>query len=149
MNSARHDAPLLAQPAPPGDWIAEVKLTNNLPATGEHNSIQSGLVLYQDDTHFLKLTLQSIGNTRQLEFARLDGPQSWGRAYLAAAAPEIYLRIARHGNIFTAYSSHDGLQWTRGPSWTLTAPQPRIALISAGGAGFVSRFSYVRVGERD
>jgi arabinan endo-1,5-alpha-L-arabinosidase len=126
----------------------ETKLSNNLPENVEHNSIESGIVLYQDDTHFLKLTMQAIGSTRQLEFAIKNG-STWGRAYLASAAPETWLRIARHGAVCTSYSSHDGVTWTRGPSWQLaTTSKARVALISAGGTGYLSRFEYVRVGER-
>jgi arabinan endo-1,5-alpha-L-arabinosidase len=143
-----HNAPLLSEPAPSGDWVVETKLSIDLPDSGQHNSVQAGLVIYQDDSHFLKLTLQSIDSTRQLEFARVNGPGIIGRSYLASAAPEIWLRIARHGSVYTSYSSHDGVQWTRGPSWTLTAPAARIALISAGGSGFTTRFEYLRVGER-
>jgi len=148
MTDAQHNAPLPSEAAPAGDFVVEVKLDNNVPDTGQHNSIESGLVIYQDDTHFLKLTLQSMDDTRQLEFAREDGAASWGRAYLASAASTTWMRIARYGNTFTSYSSHDGLQWTRGPSWNLAAPHARIALISAGGEGFVTRFEYLRVGER-
>jgi arabinan endo-1,5-alpha-L-arabinosidase len=149
LRDAQHNAPMLSETAPPGDYVVEVKLGNNLPATGEHNSIESGLVIFQDNQHFLKLTLQSIDDTRQLEFARKDGAASWGRAYLAAAAPEMWLRIAHHGSTYTSYSSHDGVTWTRGPSWNLkTSSHARIALISAGGTGYISRFEYIRVGER-
>ncbi len=113
LRDEQHDAPLLAELAPPSDYIVEVKLNNNLPAVQQQSFIEGGLVIYQDDAHFLKLTLQSISGTMQLEFAR---PGSWGRAYLASAAPEVWLRIARHGSIYTPYSSHDGIQWTRGIS---------------------------------
>jgi arabinan endo-1,5-alpha-L-arabinosidase len=148
MASIEHDAPLLFETVPQGDWVAEVKLSNNLPSTGQHGAIESGLVLYQDDAHYLKLTMQAIDNTRQLEFARMNGPGSWGRAYLASASPEIWMRLVRHASVYTAYSSHDGQLWTRGPSWTLNTPTPRLALISAGGTGYVTRFEYLHIGER-
>ena len=148
MTDTRHDAALLSEATPSGDFVVETKLGNNLPDTGQLNSIESGLVLYQDDTHFLKLTLQSIGSTRQLEFALKNG-DTCGRAYLASAAAETWLRIARHGDLYTSYSSHDGVSWTRGPGWHLpTTAKARIALISAGGTGYLSRFEYLRVGER-
>jgi arabinan endo-1,5-alpha-L-arabinosidase len=148
MTDTLHNAPLLSEATPSGDFIVETKLSNNLPENVEHNSIESGIVLYQDDTHFLKLTMQAIGSTRQLEFAIKNG-STWGRAYLASAAPETWLRIARHGAVCTSYSSHDGVTWTRGPSWQLaTTSKARVALISAGGTGYLSRFEYVRVGER-
>jgi hypothetical protein len=70
---------------PAGDFVVETKLSNNLAENVANNSIESGIVLYQDDTHFLKLTMQAIGSTRQLEFAIKNGG-TWGRAYLAAAA---------------------------------------------------------------
>ncbi len=148
MNDTAHSAPLLSESTPAGDFVVETKLSNNLPENLPHNSIESGIVLYQDDTHFLKLTMQAIGSTRQLEFAIKNGG-TWGRAYLAAAAPETWLRIARHGALCTSYSSHDGISWTRGPSWQLaTTSKARIALISAGGTGYLSSFEYLRVGER-
>jgi len=148
MNETIHNAPLLSEAAPSGDFIVETKLSNNIPGAGNLNGLESGIVIYQDDTHFLKLASQAISTTRQLEFA-LENGSIWGRGYLASAAPETWLRIARNGDIYTSYSSHDGISWTRGPSWQFaTTSQARIALISAGGLGYLSTFEYLRVGER-
>ena len=47
---------------------------------------------------------------------------------------------------FRAASSRDGRHWTWGGVWTLPAgTQPRIGLISHGGAGAVAEFDYLRI----
>jgi arabinan endo-1,5-alpha-L-arabinosidase len=148
LADGQHSAPLFTESAPSGDFVAEVKLHSTLPESGVHNSVESGLVFYQDDSHYLKLVQRALGETRQLEFSRQDGAV-WGSSYMAAAAGEQWLRLARHGEVFTAYSSRDGVTWTRGPSWMLDATaSAKLGLISAGGTGYATDFSYIKVGER-
>jgi hypothetical protein len=64
----------------------------------------------------------------------------------AAAAPgdETWLRIARRGDRYTAYTSRDGRRWVRGGTWVNALGRTRIVLSAFGGAGHTARFDYAR-----
>jgi len=48
--------------------------------------------------------------------------------------------------LYTAYSSQDGQNWTRGGTWTHSlGGSARIALVSMACPGFSTQFSYVHV----
>ena len=48
--------------------------------------------------------------------------------------------------LYTAYSSRDGVHWVHGGSWTHNlGAAARIGLISMGGSGFAANFDYVHV----
>lgn len=140
---------------PSGNSLIEVKLSVSLPDEGCcFNYVQGGLVVYGDDDQFVKLAVFSKFNTRQIEFAKevpasVPGVPRYGNTVLASPAPETWLRIARRtagtGETYTAYSSRDGQNWTRGGTWTHALNPARIGLVSMGGKGFSTRFDYVRV----
>ncbi len=63
-----------------------------------------------------------------------------------------WLRIYRHGDVYTPYSSLDGKHWVKGASWNLTAAAPNFPVkiglfaFSAGTANNIpAYFDYVRV----
>ncbi len=150
-----NSASVLTQAAPQGDYMVEVKLSVSLPEEGCcFNYVQGGLVIYGDDDRFVKLAVFSNWNTRQIEFAKEvpasePGVARYGNTVLASPGPDTWLRIVRRaegqGEMYTAYSSRDGLSWTRGGTWTHALGQARIGLVSMGGAGFTTRFDDVRV----
>ncbi len=152
----RTDATVLLEPQPSGNYIVEAKLSTNVPLSGTHNFVQSGLVIYRDDNNYVKLVNVAINGTRQIEFgkqtgARPPGSSVYGSSYLSSPSDETYLRIVKRVNgageeLYTAYSSHDGISWERGGTWTHTlGPAARIGLVSMGGTGFSAYFDYVRV----
>ncbi|HEY0070694.1 MAG TPA: family 43 glycosylhydrolase, partial [Chloroflexia bacterium] len=66
-----NSASVLTETAPTSDFMVETKFEFNLPPSGCcFNYRQAGLVLYQDDDHYVKLTHVSIWNTRQTEWAK-------------------------------------------------------------------------------
>jgi arabinan endo-1,5-alpha-L-arabinosidase len=158
LQFGRHDASALAEAAPVGDYLVETKLSLNVPAHGYFNNVQAGLVLYADDDNYIKLVSVAINQTRQIEFGKqatpaIMGEPEYGSAFLASAEPVIYLRIVKRTNAgfggadaYTAYSSHDGVNWERGATWTHSlGSAPKIGLVSMGGAGYSAFFDYVRV----
>lgn len=63
-----------------------------------------------------------------------------------------WLRIYRHGNVYTPYSSLDGVHWVKGQAWSLTAAAPnfpvKIGLFAFSGGSFndvPAYFDYVHV----
>ena len=66
---------LLHDATPNGTWIAETKLHLDLGENEVRNFQQAGLIAYENDDDFARLSSVAIWNTRQTEFGReLDGP---------------------------------------------------------------------------
>jgi arabinan endo-1,5-alpha-L-arabinosidase len=147
-------APLLTEPVPSGDYMVEVKLSNNVPPAGVFNFVQGGIVIYKDDFNFVKLASVAINNTRQIEFAKQYVPgvlPRYGNTFLASPADVTYLRIVRRASstgeeLYSSYSSHDGVSWERGGTWTHNlGVGAKIGLVSMAGKGFSNYFDYVHV----
>ncbi|MDQ3703703.1 MAG: family 43 glycosylhydrolase [Chloroflexota bacterium] len=168
LHQGNNSASVLTETAPSGDFMVEVKFEFNLPPSGCcHNYQQAGVVLYQDDDHYVKLTHVSIWNTRQTEWAKETGPNDPDRAHRSGhtygnsvigppgahtiPTTTTWLRIVREGNTntgeqyYTGYSSIDGVNWERGATWTHNLSNLKIGLVSMGGSGHIADFDYVRV----
>ena len=134
-----------------GDWIAEAKTTLDLGVDTVRNYQQVGLVAYETDDDFARLSNVAIWNTRQTEFGRETAadpkatpapgaPTSYGGAVIGTSAPTLWLRLAHHRNaagehLYRAGTSRDGVHWTWGATWTFRAgTAPRIGLVAHGGA---------------
>lgn len=150
----RADASILKQPAPASDYMVEVKLSTNVPRTGSYNFAQAGLVIYRDDSNYLKLVDVAINNTRQIEFGKqmtASAPNpAYGSSFLEAPEDATYLRLVKRTTsgieTYTSYSSHDGITWERGAAWNHALGRTaKIGLVSMAGAGFSAYFDYVRV----
>ena len=131
-----------------GDWIAEAKTTLDLGVDTVRNYQQVGLIAYEDDDDFARLSNVAIWNTRQTEFGREtaadpkapDGPTSYGGAVVGTSAATMWLRLAHHlssdgEHLYRAGTSRDGVSWTWGATWTFRpGTSPRIGLVAHGGA---------------
>jgi arabinan endo-1,5-alpha-L-arabinosidase len=151
-----NNASILSEVAPSGNYIVETRVKLNLPAEGCcFNYVQAGLVIYSDDNNFVKLAPVSIWETRQTEFAKELAPvpagyPRYGNTVVGAPGEWTYLRIVRRSNnqseLYTAYTSTDGVNWVRGGTWThQLGSNARVGLVSMGGSGFTANFDYVHV----
>jgi len=147
-------APILTEPAPAGDYMVEVKLISSVPQSGVFNFVQGGIVIYKNDFNYVKLDSVAINNTRQIEFAKQYVPGSaprYGSTFLASPADVTYLRIVKRTSaaseeLYSSYSSHDGVTWERGGTWTHhLGTSAMIGLISMGRSGYTNYFDYVHV----
>ncbi|HZB67920.1 MAG TPA: family 43 glycosylhydrolase [Ornithinibacter sp.] len=165
-------ASVLVRDAPSGDYVVETKVRlSGLPDEGCcFNYAQAGLVIYEDDDNFIKLTDISIWETRQTEFAKemYPVPEGWSRYGNTVVGPPgddwTYLRIVVErltgaeqreagGDTerYTAYTSQDGVTWVRGGVWTASlGDEALIGLVSMGATNQVTstitaEFDYVRV----
>ncbi|MDQ3823140.1 MAG: family 43 glycosylhydrolase [Actinomycetota bacterium] len=155
LHESSNNASVLTRPAPEYDYAVETRVRLDVPAEGCcFNWTQAGLVTYGNDDNYTKLVHVSIWETRQTEFAKEVGPVApgfprYGNTVVSAPDVWTYLRIARtRGGAeerFTAYTSRDGVRWTRGGTWTHTLGAAKIGLVSMGGSGFRATFDYVRV----
>lgn len=153
-----NNASVLVEPTPDGDYIVETAVRLNLPDEGCcFNFRQAGLVIYGGDDNFVKLVHVSIFNTRQTEFAKelfpvQEGYPRYGNTVVGPPDETTFLRIAKRTRDgeehYTAYTSIDGMNYTRGGTWTHSlGDNARIGLVSMGGPDFTANFDYVRVYE--
>jgi arabinan endo-1,5-alpha-L-arabinosidase len=159
-----NDAPILVQEAPNGEWLLEARMRLTVPPEGccTHFA-QGGVVLYDHDDKYLKLSVTSIFETRQVEWAKevpADTPQPgyprYGNAVVGPpgdTGPDgdfTTLRIVRtieggHEE-YQAWSKRDGGEWVRGATWQHKLGEDvQIGLISMNRNGFESQFDWVRV----
>ncbi|MBF4616154.1 family 43 glycosylhydrolase [Curtobacterium sp. VKM Ac-1376] len=149
-------ASVLSGPAPRGDYVVETTVGVDTPATGDGvNYVQGGLIVYGDDGNSVRLTSNSIFNTRQTEFGKQvsgqpAGAPSYGNMVVGPVGDTTTLRIVHRvvsgEHRYTAYTSLDGRDFVRGGTWTADlGTAPRVGLISLGGAGFTSTFEDLRV----
>jgi arabinan endo-1,5-alpha-L-arabinosidase len=169
LSNGSNTASVLTRAAPDGDYVVETKVAFNVPPEGCpaeagadgsvcYNFVQAGLLVYGSDDSFIKLAHASLWETRQTEFAKeiptapMDAPR-YGNTVAGAPGDETWLRIvcqkgaASDGaDLFTAYTSQDGVRWVRGGAWSHSdlGPAPRIGLVSMGGPEkYTARFDYV------
>ncbi|MGW1464244.1 family 43 glycosylhydrolase [Streptomyces sp. NPDC002308] len=155
-------APVLLRPAPTGDYTVETKL-HFTPTT---NAQQAGLVLYENDDRWFKLTHSVLplnnGNGAMLhvtEFGKEGERPTTTPPTAVANAPmfggptadTLWLRLTHHLDTANqehevrASSSRDGVHWTLSGVWTLPVKGDlRIGLISDNHVGAVADFDYVR-----
>jgi beta-xylosidase len=158
-------ASVLIRDAPPGDFIVETKLTFD----GTTDAHQAGLVLYENDDRYFKLTHTvlplSRGDGKVLhvtEFGKegsrpgttpptavANGPMFGG-----PATGTTWLRLLYHSDDaqnehdVRMASSTDGTHWTWGGTWSLPRTGPlKIGLVSMNAVGATARFDYVRTYE--
>lgn len=157
-------ASVLTRAAPRRDYVVEARMRLDVPPEGCcQNFVQAGLLIYDSDDAFIKLTHASIFETRQTEFAKEvptapEGFPRYGNTVVGPPAEWTYLRIVKRtvnraageNEHYTAYTSQDGDDWVRGGTWThRLGSDARIGLVSMGGAGFTAHFDYVRVSTVD
>ncbi|XVQ85697.1 family 43 glycosylhydrolase [Microbispora siamensis] len=162
-------ASILLRDAPQGDFAVETKLTFN----GTKGNQQAGLLLYENDDRWLKLTHSILplnvpsngGNgavLHQTEFGK-EGPRPGTTPPTAVAnapmfggpaAETTWLRLLYHydeengEHDVRMASSTDGTHWIWGGTWSLPRTGPvRIGLISMNTAGATATFDYLRTYE--
>jgi arabinan endo-1,5-alpha-L-arabinosidase len=146
-------ASVLTEPTPAGDYVVDAKVHLNLAPEGCcQNYVQAGLVIYGDDSHYVKLVHVSIFETRQTEFGKHDST-GYGNGVVGTPSDDTYLRIvkttgANGEEVYRAYTSQDGTRFVRGGVWTHalgSGSTAKIGLVSMGGSGYQANFDYVHV----
>jgi arabinan endo-1,5-alpha-L-arabinosidase len=158
--NAMASVPMLAESAPDGDYMVETKLDITLPISGNGNDYaQAGLLLYEDDSDYVRLDLYSNNDTRQVEFIKAETEQAtgyptWGATNLGAPAMttdvNAWLRIVKRNvngqEHYTAYSSNDGVNWIQSGTWVhQLGSAAKICLYAGNRTGYTVSFDYVHV----
>jgi arabinan endo-1,5-alpha-L-arabinosidase len=161
---SRTQASILTEATPASDYMVEVKLRVNYPLEGCcFNYQQGGLLVYKNDTNYVKIDDVSIWDTRQTELGKEMTPAAagypeYGNSVIGPPGDWTYLRIVKrtHGSeeTYRGYSSRDGKNWVRGGVWTHALGYgARIGLVSMGRCQdpncgdpvLASHFDYVHV----
>jgi arabinan endo-1,5-alpha-L-arabinosidase len=150
---------ILGEPIPAtGDWMVETKMTTNIPFDNSccYNFAQGALFIYGNDLNSIKLDVSAQFDTRQTEFGKQIGPvpphyPTYDHQVVGQAGKTTWLRIVKHGNgnageLYTAYSSMDGVHWAKGGTWQhALGSGAQIGISAENAAGFTVDFNYVHV----
>ncbi len=149
---------ILGEPAPSGDYLVETKVTTTIPFDNSccYNFAQGALFIYGNDQNSIKLDVFPDFDTRQTEFGKQIGPvppnyPTYDHMTIGPVGATTWLRIAKHtasdgSELYTAYTSNDGTNWTRGGTWTHTlGSSAQVGIAAQNAAGFTVDFDYVRV----
>jgi arabinan endo-1,5-alpha-L-arabinosidase len=130
-NSDPQGVSILGEPVPStGDWMVETKVTTSVPFDNSccYNFAQGALFIYLDDQNSIKLDVFPDWDTRQTEFGKQIGPvlanyPTYDHQNAGTAGETTWLRIFRRSNgdageLYSAYSSLDGVNWTKAGTWT-------------------------------
>ncbi len=157
---AMQNVPMIEEPTPAGDYMIETRLSINLPTSGVGpNYAQAGILLYKDDSDFVRVDLYNNNDTRQIEFIKAQtvqqtGYPTWGATNLgpAAIATEVsaWVRLVKRDvdgeEHYTAYSSNDGVTWIQGGTWVhQLGSGAKICLYAGNRSGYIAQFDYVHV----
>lgn len=152
--------PMACEAAPTGDYMIETKLDIDLPASGVGPDFaQAGLLIYGDDSNFLRADVFNNNDTRQVEFIKAEtaehsGYPTWGGSSLGSAAMgtqvTAWLRIVKRNvngeSHYTGYSSADGVTWSQGSTWVHSlGDAERLCMYAGNRAGYTGTFHYVHV----
>lgn len=150
---------ILGEPVPTtGDWMVETKMTTSVPFDGSccYNYAQGALFIYGNDGNSVKLDVFPNFETRQTEFGKQVNPvaanyPTYGSAFVGTAGQTTWMRIVKRGGgdageLYTAYTSADGYNWTRGTTWRhQLGTSAQIGISALNAPGFRMSYDYVRV----
>lgn len=133
--------PFAAIPAPQDDeWALEVKINSFNPfSKGKYN--KGGMVLWQDNQHYIILTLVCENESKQIYFESLsagDKGQFFGgvnnNGFSELKITDAYLRLKKEKeeNKFSLKASYDGKTWLDLGTYNNTLPEPQIRLFATG-----------------
>lgn len=165
LHTGNNTASVLLRDAPQGDYLVETKLTFD----GTRGAQQAGLVLYEHDDRYLKLThsllpvnrkpgqfLHATEFGKEAERPTTTPPTAVANAPMFGAAPaettwlRLYAQVDEANGEYDVRmaSSTDGENWQWGGVWSIPVQGDlRIGLISMNATGATAEFDYVRTYE--
>mgnify|MGYP000371515000 FL=1 len=157
-----NSASVLLRDAPQGDFLVETKLTFD----GTRGNQQAGLVLYENDDRYFKLThtvlplnrkggqfLNEVEFGKEAERPTTPTPTAVANAPMFGAAPaettwlRLYAQVDEANDEWDVRmaSSTDGEDWQWGGVWSFPVlGDLRIGLVSMNATGATAEFDYVR-----
>jgi arabinan endo-1,5-alpha-L-arabinosidase len=149
---------ILGEQAPAGDYMVETRLSTSVPFDNSccYNFGQGALFIYGDDQNSIKLDIFPNFDLRLTEFGNQVGPvpanyPTYGSMNVGPqGSPDTWLRIVKRQvngyEIYSAYSSNDGVHWVRGGAWQHNlGAAAQIGISAENAVGYTIDFDYVRV----
>jgi len=149
---------ILGEPTPAGDYLVETKVTTSVPFDNSccYNFAQAALFIYGNDQNSIKLDVFPDYDTRQTEFGKQIGPvppyfPTYDHITVGPQGATTWLRIVKRAGddgleLYSAYTSNDGIHWTRGGTWRHSLGSgAQIGIAAQNLPGFTMDFDYVRV----
>jgi arabinan endo-1,5-alpha-L-arabinosidase len=152
--------PMACEAAPTGDYMIETKLDIDLPTSGKGPDFaQAGLLIYGDDSNFIRADVYNNNDTRQVEFIKAEtaehsGYPTWGASNLGppaiGAQVTAWIRIVKRNvngeSHYAGYSSADGATWIKGGTWVhALGNAEKLCMYAGNQAGYTGTFHYVHV----
>ena len=131
-----------------GDWTLEAKI--NFPTALSQNYQQAALLAYQDDDNYIKLSYE-YGGRAYLQFGSEQNARFSSNGSLDFSGGELYCRLVKSGDTYTAFYSTDGVSYTQiGEPITVALADPKVGFAAINGydSGADSmdvNFEYVRL----
>jgi alpha-glucuronidase len=145
-----------------GDWTVDSKVVFSRPVA--HNNEQGGLLAYADDDNYVKLAWEMANANAPLNKRRVvmlreqDGVATTLQVTgsdaqrIVGADGDVWLRLAKAGNVYKAYYSTDGRVYRFMGSTTLDAEPAHAGLLAFNRAGTSTdldvAFDYFRIASR-
>jgi arabinan endo-1,5-alpha-L-arabinosidase len=149
---------ILGEAAPQGDYMVETKLSTSVSFNNSccYNFAQGALFIYGDDQNSVKLDVFPNFDVRVTELGNQTGPVPLNYPTFGAmnigpqGSPDTWLRIVKRQvngfEIYSAYTSNDGVHWVRGGGWQHNlGAAAQIGISAQNAAGFTIDFDYIRV----
>ncbi|NLY42939.1 MAG: DUF1349 domain-containing protein [Clostridiaceae bacterium] len=129
---------ILLQDAP-GDWTIETKLTCTTRPDAAYE--QGGIIVFQDMDNYMKLDWEAQSSTRTIiqVLREVNGsPSATSITANDIVGPDntVWFRIVKNGNVYSAYYSVDGENFTQvGTDYTLNFQNVKVGIYANNGSG--------------
>ncbi len=137
---------ILLRPAPEGNF----EIAARVLFTPTENFEFAGLEIYQDDKNLLRVgrgfcqipiaPSVCIGNGIYFDVSVMGYNWCPNIMLETQQESEAYLRLRKEGNLYTAYYSEDGTNWTLVGQQTTELKSPRIGLVTTG-SSYIGKFA--------
>lgn len=128
---------ILLQDAP-GDWTIETKLTTSVRPNSSYQ--QGGIIVFQDMDNYMKLDWEAQSSTRTvIQVLREVNGSPTGTSINGDVIGDdntVWFRIVKNGNVYSAYYSVDGTNFTQiGSDYTLNFEDVQVGIYANNGSG--------------
>lgn len=120
---------LLLTEAPSTDY----RITTRVTISPSENFQGAGLVVYQDDDNYTRLSRRHANGNQEINFRQEINGVLHDGGIVIDSATTVYLRMTKTGNVYRGDFSTDGINYTDVGELEMAATSPQIGLASENG----------------